>query len=198
MTERELGESMVAEGRRRGGESVQHLVLASGINGFKVHAGPVDKPLQHGDVVRTDFGMTWGHYHSDLARTAFVGAVGREQARTYRTLEAVHQAVIAAMRPGVEARHLHRLCGSLFEAEGFRYQMPHVGHSIGIGTHEQPILHPFDATPLAPGMVFMVEPLIQAADGLYHTEDLVEITEDGHRVRSRSADWTPPPLIRAG
>jgi Xaa-Pro dipeptidase len=195
MTERELGESLVAECKARGGEAVQHLVLASGANGFKVHASPSDKPLQPGDVVRTDFGMTWGHYHSDLARTAFVGSAGREQDLTYRTLENVHQAVIAAMRPGVEARELHRLCGSLFDAAGFKYEMPHVGHSIGIGTHEKPMLHPFDATPLAPGMVFMVEPLIRAGDGLYHTEDMVEITNYGHRIRSRSADWTSPLVI---
>jgi Xaa-Pro aminopeptidase len=198
MTERELGESLVAECKARGGEAVQHLVLASGANGFKVHASPVDKTLEAGDVVRTDFGMTWGRYHSDLARTAFVGSADREQERIYRTLERVHQQVIAAMRPGVQARELHRLCGSLFEAAGLKYDMPHVGHSIGIGTHEKPMLHPFDTTPLAPGMVFMVEPLIRAHDGLYHTEDMVEITDDGPRIRSRSADWTAPPIISAG
>jgi Xaa-Pro aminopeptidase len=194
-TERELGEVMVAQCKSRGGEAVQHLVLASGTNGFKVHASPVDKPLQTGDVVRTDFGMTWGRYHSDLARTAFVGRVSRQQDRVYRQLERVHQAVIASMRPGVPCNEVYRLCGRLFEESGLRYDMPHVGHSIGIGTHELPMLHPYDESLLAPGMVLMVEPLIRAGDGLYHTEDMVEITQDGNRIRSRSSDWSSPFVI---
>ena len=45
------------------------------------------------------------------------------------------------------------------------------------------MIRPGEDTVLAPGMVINIEPLTQDADGnLYHTEDLVVITEEGTRL----------------
>ena len=196
MTERAIGDLMQAECRARGGEQLIHLVLATGENGFKVHALPTDTKLERGGVLRTDFGMSWGgRYFSDIARTAFVGPLQPWQEETYRKLERGHQAVIAAMRSGVKASDLYRLCAAEFEKASLDFKMPHIGHSIGVVMHENPMLQPFDDTPLEAGMVFMLEPGVTGRDGFYHTEDMILITEDGHRVLSRSADWSEPMVL---
>ena len=58
--------------------------------------------------------------------------------------------------------------------------------------HEQPVLHPFDQTELEAGMVLMLEPPIITSEGLYHTEDMIEmvaLVETAHRDHlNRHAD----------
>ena len=194
-TERSIGDRMIAEARAKGATGLLHIVLGTGPNAFKAHAAPSDTKLEPGGVVRTDFGMFWGHYVSDIARTAIVAPARSEQIETYTKLEEIHQSVIAAMRPGVRASDLYRLCADGFEQRGLTFSMPHIGHSIGLGVHEYPMMHPFDHTELEAGHVLMLEPLAVGEDGLYHTEDMIEITESGHRVLSRSADWSEPLII---
>jgi Xaa-Pro dipeptidase len=195
-TESAVGEMMIAEARARGGEKLLHLVLATGDNGFKIHAEPGETRLQPGGVLRTDFGMIWSRFYlSDIARTAFVGPLQPWQDETYRKLEHVQQTTIAAMRPGVKASEVFQVCAAEFARIGIDFKMPHIGHSIGVVIHENPMLHPFDHTVLEPGMVFMLEPAIRGRDGFYHTEDIIEITDHGQRVLSRSADWSEPMVI---
>src|SRR5919202_2528084 len=125
MTEREVAEKMLEEGRSRGGEKLLHQVLATGGNGFKTHAEPGDTPLQPGDVLRTDFGMTWsGGYNSDIGRTAFVSPLRPHQKELYRKLEEVHQAVIAAMQPGVPVSEVYAMCRLQFSRVGADFRMP--------------------------------------------------------------------------
>jgi Xaa-Pro aminopeptidase len=139
--------------------------------------------------------MFWGSYLSDIARTAIVRPGLPRQLDTLRKLEDAHQTVIAAMNPGVRVSDLFDTCVKAFERNGLVFRMPHIGHSIGIGVHENPMMHPFDHTVLEPGMLLMLEPVAVGDEGLYHTEDMIEITADGHRVLSRSADWSEPMLI---
>lgn len=194
-TELSVGERMVAEAQRQGASGLLHLVLATGPNAHKAHHYPDGTRLELGGLVRTDFGMYWGHYLSDIARTAFVAPARPDQLDTYRRLEEIHQTVIAAMNPGARMAELYRICAQAFERQGLTFTMPHIGHSIGLGAHENPMMHPYDDAELQPGMLMMLEPVAAGRDGLYHTEDLIEITADGHRVRSRSRDWSEPMII---
>lgn len=192
-TERSIGDRMIAATAANGAISLLHLVLATGPNLFRAHHFPNDTRIEPGGVVRTDFGMFWdGGYVSDIARTILIAPTRQDQLDTYRALEEIHQTVIAAMNPGVRVSDLYRLCADAFVKRGITFAMPHIGHSIGLGVHEYPMIHPFDDSVLEPGMVFMLEPLVAGKDGLFHTEDMIEITEDGHRVLSRSRDWGEP------
>ena len=75
-----------------------------------------------------------------------------------------------------------------FKRQGLPFSMPHVGHGMGIGLHEYPMLEPGNDTPLEVGMVINVEPmaLIASRREGYHTEDLAAVTETGRRL------LTPP------
>jgi Xaa-Pro aminopeptidase len=194
-SEREIGERMIAGTRERGATGVVHLVLATGPNAHKAHAEPGETRLEPGGVLRTDFGVLWGSYISDLARTAFVHPARKKQIDTYKALEEAHQATIAAIVPGALASDIYAVCRAACERRGLTFTMPHVGHSIGLGVHEQPMLHPYDQTRLEPGMMLMLEPLVIADDGLYAVEDLIEVTEQGPHIHSRSRDWGEPLII---
>jgi len=194
-TERQVGDRMIAYCRDKGAGGLLHLALSTGPNLPRVHHEPDDTPLAPGGVLRTDFGMFWGLYVSDIARTAFVAPPRPGQRKTYQLLEEMHQTVIAGMNPGVRACDVYRLCAATFERHGQPFPMPHVGHSIGHSVHENPMLHPFDQTVLEPGMVLMLEPMIPTPEGPFHTEDMIEITAGGHRVLSRSRDWSAPLVV---
>lgn len=194
-TESQIGDRMIAGTRSHGATGVVHLVLATGPNAHKAHAEPGETQLEPGGVLRTDFGVFWGQYVSDLARTAFVHPARPQQIDIYKKLEEAHQTVIASMVPGALAKDVYFLCRDECLRRGLNFDMPHVGHSIGLSVHENPMLQPFDETPLEPGMMLMLEPLVVANDGLYAVEDLIEITEHGPRIRSRSYDWSEPLII---
>jgi Xaa-Pro dipeptidase len=195
MTELDVAGMLLEECRSRGGEKVLHLVVATGQSNHKVHADPGETRLAPSSVLRTDFGMTWGRYNSDVARTAFIAPIKPRQESDYNTLEEIHQETMAAMKPGVRASDVFNLCADKFAKTDLDFWVPHIGHSLGLGLHEKPMLQPYDHTVLQAGMVFMVEPAITTEDGLYHTEDMVEITETGPRILSRSGDWTHPFIV---
>jgi Xaa-Pro aminopeptidase len=66
--------------------------------------------------------------------------------------------------------------------------MPHIGHGMGIGLHEFPMLEPGNDTRIQAGMVLNIEPMVvlEARKEAYHTEDLAEVTVNGPRL------LTPP------
>jgi Xaa-Pro aminopeptidase len=63
-----------------------------------------------------------------------------------------------------------------------------VGHGIGLEAYDPPTLRAGDPTVFEPGMVFCVEtPYYEWGWGGMQVEDLVEITDTGHRVLTQSS-----------
>lgn len=190
-TERETAELMGDELRRSGAESIAFCILATGKNAPLAHPVPGGTTMAPGQIVRTDFGGYFRWYYSDLARTAVCGRPTPAQADTWTKLYQVQAEVIEAMRPGTRACDLYHLCQRRFGEVGLTFRMPHIGHSIGIDIHEYPMLNPQTPEELQPDMMFAVEPVHRGAEGLYHIEDLVLVTDKGPRIVSRSANWEP-------
>lgn len=197
-SEAAVADRMIAACRRRGGESLLHMVLATGPNMLKAHHSPDATPLEPGGIVRTDFGMNWGHYLSDIARTAFIAPVDLGNLDIYRRLEDAHQETIAAIAPGVRVGDLFDACKRAFASRGLDFRMPHIGHSIGLDLHEHPMIHPGNDDQIEAGMVLMLEPVAFTAENFFHTEDMVVVTDSGREVVSRSRDWSEPLIIAGG
>lgn len=198
MTERQVGARMVSELLLGGAEMEAFQTLAAGSHSCSTHTAPGDYVLQRGDLMRTDFGGIFpGGYNSDLARTIAVGAASQQKRDTYRVIWEEHERLIAMLRPGVTGRELYLSHKRQWEAREWPMVRPHIGHSLGIGVHEHPLLMPGDTTPLAAGMCMCVEPnhLVPGIEK-YHVEDLVLVTEGAPRVLSRTADWSE--LFQAG
>lgn len=187
-------QAVAADFQRRlldnGSDTIAFCVLGSGENAAMAHPFASERVLKDGDLLRVDVGGSFHGYYSDLARTMVVGRASEHQRDVYRRLWDVHETVIGAVRPGVRASELYRLCAATFERLGLSFKMSHIGHSLGIGLHESPMLKPQDDTELAPGMVLAVEPMhFEPTGERYHVEDLVEVTPNGHRVVSRFGNW---------
>ena len=99
-------------------------------------------------------------------------------------MSSVSEAQAAALKlaePGRPASDLFNACRSVVLSHGLPFTMPHIGHGIGIGLHEQPMLEPANKGRLQAGMVLNVEPMVVLSDRgeAFHTEDLVLVTDTG-------------------
>lgn len=170
-------------------------VFSSGPNTVLIHAEPTERVMRPGDLVRLDIGGRFpSHYLCDMARTGVVGQPSAEQEEAYGKLFQAQQAVFAAIRPGVVAADLFHVCRESFAEQGIPFTMPHIGHGMGIGLHEAPLLHPGNETVLRPGMVLNIEPYLRVTERpeAYHIEDLVVVTEEAARLLTRPQ----PTLLR--
>ena len=170
-------------------DSVAFIVVAAGPNASVTHPVPTDRPLERGDVLRCDIGGYYHGYYSDIARTATVGRATEEQRSIYERLAQAQGEVIAAAVPGTPASDLFDLCREALARRGLELSLPHIGHSIGYGLHERPMLSPVDHIRLTAGMVLAIEPAVRGPGGVFHIEDMVEVTVDGGRPVSRSRGW---------
>nr|WP_295467080.1 Xaa-Pro peptidase family protein [Mesorhizobium sp.] len=166
-----------------GADGTLFMAFASGDRTKHPHTTAQSDVLPRpGDIIRFDVGGTYGAFASDFARTYSAGEPTKEQKEVHAKLVRIQRETIEAVKPGVLAEDLFFLCKGLFEKNGLPFGMPHIGHSFGVELHENPMLRPGDKTPLKPGMVINIEPMVKHSSGAYHTEDLVLVTDDGYRL----------------
>ena len=180
-SEQDYGGELVSRVARTGALPL-FLVFAAGPRTALGHPEPSRDRLQPGSVWRTDFGARIpGGLCGDVARTGVVGTPSTEQQEIFAVVRAAQDAAVALAEPGRPARDLYFACKQAFERGGFPLLIPHVGHGIGVGLHEAPVLEPRNAAPLAEGAVLNIEPfaiLPERGEG-YHTEDMVLVSSDG-------------------
>jgi Xaa-Pro aminopeptidase len=161
-------------------------VFASGPQIMETHAVATNHILQPGEIVRIDMGgrMSSNNYLSDMARTAVVGEATAEQRSIYQRLSATQTAVFEGIRPGIPISDLYHICVQTYAREKLPFQMPHIGHGMGIGLHEAPMINAKNDTLLAEGMVLNIEPFVKLPERqeTYHIEDLAVVTSDGCRL----------------
>ncbi len=165
------------------------ITLAVGENTAINHPFPSSKPLTKGEILRVDVGGVFEGYQSDLARTAAIGGIDDEQASVYRRLREAQRETIATARPGTRACDVYLTCKRALAEKGLSITSQAVGHSLGIGMHEFPVLHANEESELQPGMVLCVEPAVKDSRGfLYHLEDLFVVTEGEPRILTTVMD----------
>jgi Xaa-Pro aminopeptidase len=137
-----------------------------------------------------------GGYYSDLARTVGVGTPEAEQRDIYRRLWEVHEVVLGRVRAGIEARALFGVYEEAAKRLNVHVERIHIGHSLGLGIHENPMITPSNTTVLEPNMVLCIEYSHFRGHEMYHIEDTVAVQPGGCRILSRSADWSDFFVIR--
>jgi Xaa-Pro aminopeptidase len=127
-------------------------------------------------------------YCSDITRTVVTGEPTAEMAELYGVLLAAQAAAVSAARSGASCEAVDRAARRPITEAGFGANFIHrTGHGIGLEEHEDPYVVEGNATTLAPGHAFSVEPGIYIAGRLgARLEDIVVVAEDG-----------PDPLNRA-
>ncbi|MGH9016995.1 MAG: M24 family metallopeptidase, partial [Acidimicrobiales bacterium] len=156
----DIGARLVAAGHRR----VNFAIVGSGPNGASPHHEAGARPIGTGDVVVCDFGGEYDDggdvgYCSDITRTVVTGPPDGEVAETYAVLLAAQQEAVAAVAPGVTAEEVDAVARRVITDAGLgEFFIHRTGHGIGIEEHEDPYIVAGNATPLAVGHAFSVEP----------------------------------------
>ena len=160
-------------------------IVASGPHGALPHAEPRDVAIPGNCLVTIDWGAQLDGYCSDCTRTYATGSIGEREREAYEAVNRAREAAIEAIRPGPSGREIDAVARTVMEEAGLGEEFGHgLGHGVGLDVHEEPRLSPRGTSePLAAGMVVTVEPgaYVAGAFGI-RIEDLVVITESGHRV----------------
>jgi Xaa-Pro aminopeptidase len=180
-TEADISRELVERMLEGGHERANFAIVASGPNAASPHHEPGGRVVEAGDSVVCDFGGTMAGYCSDITRTFVVGEPPAELADLYAVLFEAQEQAVRAARVGVTCETVDGAARSIIAAAGYGdYFIHRTGHGIGLEEHEDPYLVSGNATPLAPGHAFSVEP------GIYlpgrcgaRIEDIVVATDTG-------------------
>lgn len=191
--------------------------VCTSVNDVVCHGIPGDKALKSGDVVNIDVTVIKDGYHGDTSRMFFAG---EPSILARRLSEITYECMwlgISKVRPGGYLGDIGFVIQQHAEKAGYSVVREFCGHGIGKVFHEEPqVLHygrPGTLERLAPGMIFTIEPMINAGrreiremgDGwTIKTKDrslsaqwehTVLVTEAGYEVLTLSAGSPPPPAF---
>lgn len=195
MTEADVRDEL--EHRMRGGgadgPSYDTIVASGPEHAARPHHATGRRAIAAGDWLIIDVGALVDGYHSDLTRSYVVGEPTADQFELYDLVAAGQRAALDVIGPGVPAATIEAASRDLFAAAGRADWVLHgSGHGVGLLIHEAPWVVPGSADVLAVGDVVTCEPgLYRCGVGGVRIEDLVTVTNDGHRNLSASPKETP-------
>lgn len=164
----------------RGAEAIDFVLLSIGVNSTVYHLPPTDYRARRSEIVHLDCGGSFDNYRSDLSRNVGIGALRQEQIDTYARLWDVERGVIDKIKPGKTVRELVSLYLDLMKKAHLTPPGKHLGHGVGLSSHEYPELLPDIEQEIVPGMVLAIEPTtFITGDARYDIEDTVVVTETG-------------------
>jgi Xaa-Pro aminopeptidase len=187
----DIGRRLRDEGHRR----VNFAIVAAGANAASPHHEPGERVITAGEVVLCDFGGTFPGddgvgYCSDITRCVWTGgeAPPTEAAEVYAVLHEAQRAACAAATVGTPCEEVDAVARRHITGAGWGERFIHrTGHGIGIEEHEDPYVVAGNATPLAPGHAFSVEPGIYLEGRFgFRLEDIVVATADGPEELNRA------------
>ncbi len=192
--------------RRNGAERLGFpSIVGSGPNGTALHYDRNRRRTRQGDLVVMDVGAEFGYLTADITRTIpITGRFTARQRALYDLVLGSQQAALDRVRPGATLQELNHVARSYMrERSGSlcgtstceRYFVHGLSHWLGMDVHDAGSY----ATPLAPGMVFTVEPGIYLPEeGLgIRIEDDVLVTAAGYELLSAGVPRTADEVERA-
>ncbi|MEX8495461.1 type I methionyl aminopeptidase [Sphaerotilus sp.] len=191
--------------------------ICTSVNHVICHGIPSEKALKNGDIINVDITVIKDGWHGDTSRMFIVGegsiAAKRLCAVTY---DAMWHGILK-VKPGARLGDIGHAIQTFVERQGLSVVREFCGHGIGQKFHEEPqILHygrPGTLDVLVPGMVFTIEPMVnagrrelkEAGDGWTivtkdrslsaQWEHTLVVTETGFEVMTLSAGSPPLPAF---
>lgn len=166
--------------------------ICTSVNHVVCHGIPNDKKLKEGDIVNVDVTVLKDGYHGDTSQMFIIGDAPPYVHRLVQVTQECLYLGIRMVKPGVHLGDIGAAIQAHAEKNRYSVVREYCGHGIGREFHEEDaqVLHygqPGTAEKLEPGMVFTIEPMINA--GQRHIklmpDDWTVITKD-HKL---SAQW---------
>ena len=171
--------------------------ICTSVNHQVCHGIPGEKRLKKGDIVNIDVTVIKDGWHGDTSKMFLVGEPSVQGRRLVQVAYECMVQGIRQVRPGARLGDIGYAIQSHAEHHGCSVVREYCGHGIGREFHEDPqVLHygrPGNGLELVPGMIFTVEPMINAG----HKE--VKLLPDNWTVVTRdhslSAQWEHTVLV---
>ena len=155
--------------------------ICTSINRVACHGIPDNKPLKDGDLLNIDISLSIDGVFSDTCKMFFIGTPNIKAKRLSQCAQIALYRSIQQVKPGTSARNIGKAIQQCVDEYGYSTVKDFCGHGVGRQLHQEPqILHYDDAFSdryiLEPGMVFTIEPIINAG------KPDVKILSDGWTV----------------
>ena len=154
--------------------------------------------LRNGDIINVDVSTILDGYYSDSSRMFMIGDVSEEAKKLVEVTKECLYKGIEAVKPWGFLGDIGAAIQEHAEAHGYSVVRDFGGHGVGLEFHEEPFVYHFgnkgEGMILVPGMVFTIEPMINAGGYSLFVDadnDWTAITDDG----SLSAQWEHQILV---
>lgn len=173
--------------------------VCTSINDEICHGIPSkDIILKNGDIINVDVSTILDGYYSDASRMYMIGNVSEEAKQLVEVAKESLYKGIRAVKPWAHLEDIGAAIQEYAESFGYSIVRDFGGHGVGLQFHEDPFVAHVgkkgEGMILAPGMIFTVEPMINAGGyDLFVDEenDWTAYTKDG----SLSAQWEHTILV---
>ena len=173
--------------------------ICTSVNNVVCHGIPSeDVILKNGDIINVDSTTILNGYYSDASRMFMIGDVNEEAKKLVEITKECLNKGLQAVKPWGFLGDIGAVIQEHAESMGYSVVRDFGGHGIGLSIHEDPlILHvgiKETGMILVPGMVFTIEPMINAGSyKIFVDKDngWTACTKDG----SLSAQWEHTILV---
>lgn len=171
------------------------------VNDVICHGIPSAKQqLRDGDIIGIDIGVHYNGWVGDTCMTFPVGTIDSESERLIAVAKRSMELGIEQARSGKHLGDIGAAIQTYCEAQGFSTVREYTGHGVGKELHEEPYVFHYgkwgEGLKLRPGMVFTIEPMINAGRPETHllADRWTVCTKDG----SRSAQFEHTLVVTDG
>ncbi|MDP4087417.1 MAG: methionyl aminopeptidase [Bacillota bacterium] len=173
--------------------------ICTSINSVVCHGIPSkDVILKNGDIINVDATTILNGYYSDASRMFMIGEVTEEAKRLVEVTKECLEKGLQTVKPWGFLGDVGAAIQEYAEGNGYSVVRDFGGHGVGLDIHEEPFIFHFGKRGtgmiLVPGMVFTIEPMINAGSHelfIDPSDGWTAITKDG----SLSAQWEHTILV---
>lgn len=170
--------------------------ICTSLNEVICHGIPSEQMLEEGDIVNIDVTCILDGYYGDCSRMVTIGNVSPEKKLVTEVSFECLMRSISILKPGMFIYEIGEVIESYALSHNCSVVNQFVGHGVGVGFHEPPqIPHHFNELkiPIAEGMIFTIEPMINAGvrEAVTAADQWTASTADG----KPSAQWEHTILI---
>lgn len=151
-----------------------------------IGGAPLDYEIRAGDSTIVDLSTVLHGYWNDSCATYYAGEPSAKQRAMHQTVERALELAISRVKPGAIAREIDARVREFMRREGYPVYPHHTGHSLGVTSHEEPRLAPYNDMTLQENMIIMLEPGIYfPGETSVRLEDAMLVTSDGAEILTR-------------
>lgn len=144
---------------------------------------PLNFEIRPADSMIVDLSTILHGYWSDSCAAYYAGEPLAKQRAMHSTAQRALDFAISLIKPGAVANEIDSRVRDFMRQAGYPVYPHHTGHSVGVTSHEDPRIVPYNQMVLQENMVIMLEPGIYfPGETSVRLEDAVLVTSDGAEV----------------